>query len=143
MIVRVGVREDISRGLPQAGQKRLSSGTPREQEEQRRIDRDGTTLPPNKKEDAQETRRIVIEGQWDPWQRIRPVRLKPNRRIAFNRGTLRAFLEVTNLYGRDNVCCAREFRYVPQPDGSLRIERQDGFWLRRLPVLGLTWEFRP
>ncbi len=69
--------------------------------------------------------------------------LKLSRRIAFNRGTLRAFLEVTNLYGRDNVCCAREFRYVPQPDGSLRIEREDGFWLRRLPVLGLTWEFRP
>jgi len=69
--------------------------------------------------------------------------LKLSRRFEFNRGTLRAFLGVTNLYGRDNVCCAREIRYLPLPDGTLRVERQDGFWMRRLPVFGLTWEFRP
>ena len=69
--------------------------------------------------------------------------LNVGRRIDLGRGSLRLFLQVTNLYGRDNVCCAREFDYTPRPDGTVRVERKDGFWLRRLPVFGLTWESAP
>ncbi len=52
MTVRVGVWEDVSREAPQEGQKRLSSGVWREQEEQRGIGGDGSTLPVNKEEAA-------------------------------------------------------------------------------------------
>jgi outer membrane receptor protein involved in Fe transport len=69
--------------------------------------------------------------------------LQVRRRFRLGRGTLGAFLEITNLYGRENVCCADGFRYLMQPDGSVRVERQEGFWLRQAPVCGLAWEFGP
>ena len=77
-------------------------------------------------------------ARFPPYHRLD---VKASRRIHFDRGTLTAFLEVTNLYGRDNVCCVEEFRFVPRPDGSVEVEREEGFWLKQLPVLGLTWEF--
>jgi hypothetical protein len=69
--------------------------------------------------------------------------LRVQRRFILDHGTLGLFIEVTNLYGRDNVCCVKELRYLPQPDGTVRVEREEGFWLRQLPVFGLTWEFGP
>lgn len=69
--------------------------------------------------------------------------LQVRRRFQLGRGTLSAFLEITNLYGRDNVCCVDGFRYLPQPDGTVRVERKESFWLRQAPVFGLTWEFGP
>ncbi len=69
--------------------------------------------------------------------------LEVRRKFALRHGTLSAFLEVTNLYGRENVCCVKEFGYVPRPDGTVSVERHDGYWLRQLPVFGLTWEFGP
>src|SRR5262245_17812116 len=66
---------------------------------------------------------------------------KVTRRFRVGHGTLDAYLNVTNLYGRDNVCCVREFQYVPQPDGRLRVRRVEGYWLADLPVVGLTWRF--
>src|SRR6185295_370217 len=61
---------------------------------------------------------------------------KVTRRFRAGRGTLDAYLNVTNLYGRDNVCCVRDFQYLPQPDGSVRVRRVEGYWLRQLPVVG-------
>ncbi len=75
-----------------------------------------------------------------PFHRL-DVRVR--RRFQIGRGALDAFLEITNLYGRDNVCCVDGFRYLPQPDGTVRVERQESFWLRQAPVFGLTWEFGP
>jgi len=67
--------------------------------------------------------------------------LAVRRRLDLSRGTLAVFLEITNLYGHDNVCCVKEFSYLPQPDGTVAVARHDGYWLRQLPVFGLTWEF--
>lgn len=67
--------------------------------------------------------------------------LRVTRRFRVGHGTLDAYLDVTNLYGRDNVCCVREFQYLPQPDGSVRVRRVEGYWLADLPVVGLTWRF--
>jgi hypothetical protein len=66
-----------------------------------------------------------------------------NRRFDFKDGTLGLLLQVTNLYGRHNVCCVSEVGYLPQPDGTVVVDRDEGHWLRPLPVFGLTWEFRP
>jgi len=67
--------------------------------------------------------------------------LEVRRRFALSRGTLGLFLQITNLYAHHNVCCVKEFRYLPQTDGSVRVEPDQGYWLRQLPVFGLTWEF--
>jgi hypothetical protein len=69
--------------------------------------------------------------------------MKAGRHIPVGRGKLTLFLEVTNLYGRDNVCCVEDFQFVPRSDGSVEVVKEEGFWLRQLPVFGLTWEFGP
>jgi outer membrane receptor protein involved in Fe transport len=66
---------------------------------------------------------------------------KVSRKFHLDRSTLSAFLEITNLTGRDNVCCVESFSFVPRSDGSVQVDRREGFWLRQLPVAGLTWEF--
>lgn len=67
--------------------------------------------------------------------------LQVSRHIRLTRGSLKVVLEVINLYGRDNVCCVEDLRFSPQPDGSVRVERKEGFWLQQVPSLGLVWEF--
>jgi hypothetical protein len=69
--------------------------------------------------------------------------LRVNRRFAMGRGTLSAFLEITNLYGRENVCCIDDLRYLPRSDGTVRVERSESFWLRQAPVFGVTWDLGP
>jgi outer membrane receptor protein involved in Fe transport len=67
--------------------------------------------------------------------------LKVTRRFELDGGTLGLYLDVTNLYGRDNVCCVQDLQYLPQADGSVRVDRTEGYWLRQVPVVGLTWDF--
>ncbi len=76
--------------------------------------------------------------RYSPYHRLD---LKVTRRFSVGRSNLALYFEVTNLYGRDNVCCAAGFTYLPQPDGSVRVERHDDTWTRQLPVVGMTWEF--
>ncbi len=67
--------------------------------------------------------------------------LRLTRRFHVGGGALGIYLDVTNLYGRENVCCVSALEYLPQPDGTVRVDRKDGFWLRRTPVAGLIWDF--
>jgi outer membrane receptor protein involved in Fe transport len=67
--------------------------------------------------------------------------LKVTRRFDLGGGTLGLYLDVTNLYGHDNVCCADGFQFSPRVDGSVHVNRTNGYWLRQLPVVGLTWSF--
>ena len=76
--------------------------------------------------------------RYPPYHRLD---LKVTRKFRLRDGTLGLYLDVTNVYGRRNVCCAADFTYLPQPDGSVRVERTDGYWLRQLPVAGLAWDF--
>ena len=69
--------------------------------------------------------------------------MKAGRHIPLGRGTLTLFLEVTNLYRQDNVCCVQSFEFLPRSDGSVDVDQKEGFWLKQLPVFGLTWEFGP
>jgi outer membrane receptor protein involved in Fe transport len=68
---------------------------------------------------------------------------KVRRHLVFGRGRMSLFAEVTNLYNRDNVCCAKSFDFTPRSDGSVQVDRVDGFWLEQVPVLGLEWESTP
>jgi hypothetical protein len=76
--------------------------------------------------------------RYPPYHRLD---LKVTRRFQVGGGTLGLYLDVTNLYGRRNVCCVRDLEYLPQADGGVRVERTEGFWLRQLPIVGLTWDF--
>ena len=76
--------------------------------------------------------------RYSPYHRLD---LRVMRRFRLRGGTLGLYLDVTNLYGRENVCCVNDFQYVPQLDGSVRVDRTEGFWLRQLPVVGLNYDF--
>lgn len=76
--------------------------------------------------------------RYPPYHR---VDLRVARRYELGGGTLALHLDVTNLFGHDNVCCVTDLQYLVQPDGSVRVERTEGHWLRQLPVVGLTWDF--
>jgi hypothetical protein len=69
--------------------------------------------------------------------------LRVGRHFRIGRGRLTIVAEITNLYDRANVCCVEDVELRPQPDGSVRVEREDGLWLPRVPSLGLTWRFEP
>ena len=63
------------------------------------------------------------------------------RRFFLDGGVLGLRLQVTNLYGRENVCCATGFDYRPQADGTVVVDRQEGHFQRPLPVASITFEF--
>ncbi|MGH2651936.1 MAG: TonB-dependent receptor plug domain-containing protein, partial [Actinomycetota bacterium] len=63
------------------------------------------------------------------------------RHFRLGPGRLTLFAEVTNLYDRDNVCCVEDVEFLPQADGGVLVEREDGLWLQRVPTLGVIWRF--
>ena len=67
--------------------------------------------------------------------------LRASRTFRLPAGRLILFADVTNLYGRDNVCCTEDATLVPDGAGGFRVAREDGFWLQRVPAVGLVWEF--
>lgn len=67
---------------------------------------------------------------------------KASRHVRLGKAGVTLFLEVTNLYNRKNVCCVEDLEVTAQPDGTARIDRTEGFWLRRVPSLGVTWTFK-
>ncbi len=62
---------------------------------------------------------------------------RASRDFDVKRGTLTAFLEVTNLYNRGNPCCTE---YSIQP-GSGELVATEKYWLPIVPSLGVVWRF--
>ncbi len=62
---------------------------------------------------------------------------RASRDFDVKRGTLTAFLEVTNLYNRGNPCCTE---YSVQP-GSGELVAIEKYWLPIVPSLGVVWRF--
>ena len=62
--------------------------------------------------------------------------IRVSRDFALLRGDLTAFLEITNLYDRQNPCCVE---YSVRPDGSLTSRNK--YWLPLVPSFGLIWRF--
>jgi hypothetical protein len=76
--------------------------------------------------------------RFSPYHRLD---LKLIRRFNVRRSSLTVSLEVLNLYDRDNVCCVDDFSFQTRAGGDVRVERQEGFWLGRVPSMGIVWEF--
>ena len=62
--------------------------------------------------------------------------VRVSRDFDVTRGDLTAFLEITNLYDRQNPCC---IEYSVRTDGSLA--SRDKHWLPLVPSLGVIWRF--
>jgi outer membrane cobalamin receptor len=67
--------------------------------------------------------------------------LEMKRRYKLGRGALTLEAGVTSLYGHDGTCCAGDLRFVPQADGSVRVDRADTRASRQMAIAGLMWEF--
>jgi hypothetical protein len=63
-----------------------------------------------------------------------------SRDFELRRGSLTTFLEVTNLYNRDNPCCT-EYSLQLQADGSEALVGREKNWLPIVPSLGIVWRF--
>jgi outer membrane receptor protein involved in Fe transport len=63
-----------------------------------------------------------------------------SRRFAVPKGELTAFLEVTNLYNRENPCCI-EYSVQADADGNEFLQANEGTWLPLVPSLGVVWRF--
>ena len=63
-----------------------------------------------------------------------------SRDFDLRRGSLTAFLEVTNLYNRQNPCCT-EYSIQPGPAGANELVAREKSWLPIVPSLGVVWRF--
>lgn len=71
--------------------------------------------------DQAHTGKLGINWRWGPWD-------------------LAAFLEVTNLYDRQNPCCT-EYSLQPGPGGTTSLIAREAHWLPIVPSLGVVWRF--
>ncbi len=68
------------------------------------------------------------------------IDLRLSRRFDVKRGSLLAFVEVSNIVNRDNPCC-RDWDLEDGPDGGEVLEYTHDYWLPLLPAIGVLWEF--
>lgn len=63
-----------------------------------------------------------------------------SRDFELRRGSLTAFLEVSNLYNRENPCCT-EYTVQPGAGSADELVAVEKFWLPIVPSLGVVWRF--
>ncbi|MGH8221878.1 MAG: TonB-dependent receptor plug domain-containing protein, partial [Woeseiaceae bacterium] len=63
-----------------------------------------------------------------------------SRRFELAKGTLTAFVEVSNLGNRRNECCL-DWDLTEDDAGNQLLERGLDYWLPLLPAVGVLWEF--
>jgi outer membrane receptor protein involved in Fe transport len=63
-----------------------------------------------------------------------------SRDFDLPRGSLTAFLEITNLYDRQNPCCT-EYSLQAGPGGTSELAVRERHWLPIVPSLGAVWRF--
>ncbi|NNC77236.1 MAG: TonB-dependent receptor [Woeseiaceae bacterium] len=68
------------------------------------------------------------------------VDFRVSRKFDVRRGSLTAFIEVSNLMNRDNVCCT-DWDVEQDDEGNTELESSRDFWLPLLPAIGVLWEF--
>ena len=85
---------------------------------------------------------IAIPGPRNAKQlpRFASLDARISRKFDVGRGTITAFVEVSNLLDRNNVCC---FDYDLETDenGEEFLESSPDYWLPLLPAVGFLWEF--
>ncbi|MEJ8568745.1 TonB-dependent receptor [Elongatibacter sediminis] len=62
------------------------------------------------------------------------------REFRLRRGSLTAFLEVSNATNRKNACCV-DFDIDEDDEGQVFLDRTEDHWLPILPAIGLLWVF--
>ena len=68
------------------------------------------------------------------------IDMRLSRRFNVRRGTLLAFVEISNVLNRRNVCC-RDFDLSEDALGNEALEYSLDYWLPLLPAIGVLWEF--
>jgi len=63
-----------------------------------------------------------------------------SRRFDVRRGSLLAFVEVSNALNRRNECCL-DWDIVDDVSGAETLERGLDYWMPMLPAIGFLWEF--
>lgn len=66
--------------------------------------------------------------------------MRIGRTFQLNRSELDAFLEVSNLYNRENQCCLT-YRQVADANGNAVLQSEQESWLPLIPSLGIVWRF--
>ena len=68
------------------------------------------------------------------------VDLRLSRTFDVRRGSLMAFVEISNLLNRRNVCCI-DRDIEEDEDGAPVLESSRDYWMPLLPAIGVLWEF--
>lgn len=68
------------------------------------------------------------------------IDFRVSREFAVKRGSLTAFIEVSNVANRDNVCCT-DWDLEVDDDGAASLESSADYWLPLLPAIGILWQF--
>ena len=63
-----------------------------------------------------------------------------SRTFDVQRGSLMAFVEISNMLNRRNVCCI-DWDVLDDGNSNLALERGQDYWLPLLPAIGVLWEF--
>jgi len=66
--------------------------------------------------------------------------LRLSRRFDVKRGTLLAFIEISNVLNHDNVCC-RDWDLEEDDNGNEFLDFSNDYWMPLLPAIGVLWEF--
>jgi len=67
--------------------------------------------------------------------------LRVNRDVLLANSKLSFYLEVTNLFDRENECCIERFGLNSRAGSAPWLEIEKGLWLPRMPSLGFEWQF--
>jgi hypothetical protein len=67
------------------------------------------------------------------------VDMRVTRKFAFERSALSVFLEINNLFDRDNPCCI-EYEILDEDEGG-GLELKTLNYLPRIPSIGFVWSF--
>lgn len=68
------------------------------------------------------------------------VDFRVSRQFDVRRGRLTAFIEISNMLDRKNVCCT-DWDVELSDDGEAELESSPDYWLPLLPAIGVLWEF--
>ena len=66
--------------------------------------------------------------------------MRLSRTFDVRRGTLMAFVEVSNILNRRNHCCI-DWDIADGPNGEDVLERGQDYWMPLVPAIGVLWEF--
>ena len=85
---------------------------------------------------------VAIPGERNAQQhgRYASVDVRLSRKFKLRRGSLLAFVEISNVLNRSNECCL-DWDFNENPASNDVLERGADYWMPLLPAIGILWEF--